>query len=1100
MTCLSGRQSAQTALVNRGAGCWPTGRRVVHRAIIGCILWPAIMAATAHAGDFKAAAPLIARFCADCHGADNPEAHLNLEQQRARPDFATQFRTWERVIERLKDGQMPPPESPQPSAQERADLIGAVAQGLNSYISEHAGDPGRVVMRRLTSAEYAYSIEDLTGLHLIDARDFVNDAVGGAGFTNAGEAQFIEDAALERYLEAAKKTAAHAVIGAGPLAFDSDPGMTGRELSAIRRIQEIYRRHGFRTGAGEGGEPFGLELYPQAFYVAWQFRHRELLGQPEVMLADLARKNGLEPRFAEYIHSVLSAPAHSFPTSEIAAPWNALPKPDAAAAESVRDACSKIYERLRNWQHMLASASSDEEEAAVLADGNIDLTSERSFKAVLDWPDDARTATFELSVLPVAKNEAKPLVVWRNARMRFRRDRKWTRYEPLRALLSAQSAANIQFGRHPAGVEIAKDDFVLGNADQLVMEFAVPPGATSAQLVVDAVLDTEHGDECVARCTISDGANPGETAASTGTYSALLADAGGETYQWLKPGIEEFARQLPEISHREPAPSDRDPIPVPFDGTYNSAERNHFHAKIKYHRDDQFLVRYLLDDATRGRLDQAWADLLTSCDYYDEFYGVVARKYQLPADHRVADFDATWIASLPAEPRAIVERLHNDCLAAHRALEAAAPQHVEQALEFAARAWRRPLKAAEQDRLRAFYSGLRQNNQIEHEPALRLLLARILVSPAYLYRYEAPPSSSDVAPLSDWELAGRLSYFLWSSIPDDELRQAAATGRLHDSEALVDQARRMLRDPKARRLAAEFFGQWFGFYRFDQYRGIDGARFPEFGDSLKQAMYDEAVSFFAYIVCEDRPVSEMLFADYVFADAQLARHYGLPATDAERLVKVDGTGQYQRGGLLRLGAVLTVTSAPLRTSPVKRGDWILRRVLGTPVPPPPADAGSIAADDVQADGQTLRQRLETHRRNATCANCHARIDPLGFALENYDAIGRWREQYRNEQPIDAAGVLNDGAEISGPAGLLDYLKEREPQFHQTLSARLLGYALGRAELASDRQLLNDMAGDLKRGGKFSDLVARLVSSKQFLYRRGSESTSEAVSPRAGEQP
>jgi hypothetical protein len=244
----------------------------------------------------------------------------------------------------------------------------------------------------------------------------------------------------------------------------------------------------------------------------------------------------------------------------------------------------------------------------------------------------------------------------------------------------------------------------------------------------------------------------------------------------------------------------------------------------------------------------------------------------------------------------------------------------------------------------------------------------------------------------------------------------------------------------------------------------------------------------------------MLFADYAFVNAQLARHYGLPANDSDRLLKTTATGQYHRGGLLRLGAVLTVTSAPLRTSPVKRGDWILRRVLGTPVPPPPADAGSIAADDVQADRLTLRQRLDAHRRNATCANCHARIDPLGFALENYDTIGRWRERYRDEQPIDTSGMLSDGTEISGSSGLLDYLKAHEQQFHRTLSARLLGYALGRAELASDRPLLNDMAGELKRDGTFSALAAKVVSSEQFRYRRGAEPESATVTPRDGEQP
>lgn len=1073
------------------------------RAAIGCWLAAALWTWTACAGELDDAAPLIKRFCADCHAGESPEAHLDLEQSIARPAFATQFRTWEKVITRLKDGTMPPPESPQPADPQRKELIAAIAGGLEVYISRYAGDPGRVVMRRLTSAEYAYSIEDLTGLALIDPHDFVDDAVGGAGFTNAGDVQFIEEATLERYLEAAKRVTAHAVIGAGPLYFDADPGTTGRELSAIRRIQEIYRRHGFRTAAGEGGEPFGLELYPQAFYVAWRFGQRQALGRPDAMLAELARENRLEPRFAEYIHSVLTAPAHSFPLSEIVEQWQKLPEPGAVSDETVREECNELYQRLRYWQRLLASASSDEEEAPVLAGGAVELASKSSFKATLNWPDGATSATFDLSVLPVAKAEARPLVVWHGARLRFRRERKWTAYEPLRRVLTDASAEKLQFGRHPAGAEIESDDFVLGNTDKLELEFAVPLDATSAQLVVDAKLDAEHGDECVVRCTISDGVSPDETVASTGGYSALLADPDGASYRWLKPGIEEFARKLPEISHREPAPSDRDPIPAPVDGTYNSVERNHFHAKLKYHRDDRFLVAHLLDDDARRQLDQAWVDLLTSFDYHDEFYRVVAQKFHLPADRRMASFDAKWIASLPDEPqaaapRAYVERLHDDYVAAHRALAAAEPQHIEQALQFAARAWRRPLSADERNRLRGFYASLRQSGETEHAAALRLLLARILVAPAFFYRSEAP--SPAAAPLSDWELASRLSYFLWSSIPDDELRQAAAAGRLREPTELANQARRMLRDARARRLAAEFFGQCFGFYRFDRHRGVDGGRFPEFTASLKQAMHDEAVSLFAHIVREDRPISEMLFADYTFADAELARHYGLPAGDSLQPVKFEGAGRYHRGGLLRLGAVLTVTSAPLRTSPVKRGDWILRRVLGSPVPPPPADAGSIAADDVQADGRTLRERLESHRREPSCVNCHSRMDPLGFALEPYDAIGRWRERYRDEKPIDSSGVLADGEMISGPADLLDYLKRHERQFHETLCSRLLGYALGRTELASDRPLLDEMAAELDRGGKFSDLVARVVASRQFRYRRGSEPAAEIEPTATGKQP
>jgi hypothetical protein len=321
-------------------------------------------------------------------------------------------------------------------------------------------------------------------------------------------------------------------------------------------------------------------------------------------------------------------------------------------------------------------------------------------------------------------------------------------------------------------------------------------------------------------------------------------------------------------------------------------------------------------------------------------------------------------------------------------------------------------------------------------------------------------------------------------LPDAELRRAAAAGELRDPERLAEQARRMLSDPKSRRLAAEFFGQWFGFYRFDAYRGIDAERFPEFDESLRSSMYEEAVVFFEHIVRQDRPLDEILFADYAFVNDTMARHYGMDVARFDRRhVRIENAGQYHRGGLLGLSAVLTATSAPLRTSAVKRGDWVLRRVIGTPVPPPPADAGSIAADDVLADGLTVRQRLEAHRTDASCVNCHARIDPLGFALENYDPIGRWRNEYRDGNAIDASGVLSDGTEIKELDGLREYLWRERRQFQRTMCGKLLGYALGRSELASDRPLIDEMLAAAEQGKPFSDLVVRLVTSKQFRNRR-----------------
>jgi hypothetical protein len=334
-------------------------------------------------------------------------------------------------------------------------------------------------------------------------------------------------------------------------------------------------------------------------------------------------------------------------------------------------------------------------------------------------------------------------------------------------------------------------------------------------------------------------------------------------------------------------------------------------------------------------------------------------------------------------------------------------------------------------------------------------------------------------------MASRLSYFLWSSIPDDELRRAAGAGELTDTEGIQRQVRRMIVDPKARRLATEFFGQWLGFYQFDRRKGVDTSRFPEFTDDVKEAMYDEAVSFFEHVIRKDRPLREILSADYTFLNKELARFYGVKKEikSAEEAELVEGAGAFQRGGLLRLGALLTVTSAPLRTSPVKRGDWILRRILGTPTPPPPADAGSLPADDKLFGGLSLKAKLEQHKRNASCANCHTRIDPLGFSLEHYDPTGRWRERYPDGNPIEDAATLADKTEIKGVDGLLKYLQSKETQVRKTLSHKLIGYALGRTVLASDQLLIERMS---QAGGDatFARLATEIAISKQFRYRRG----------------
>jgi hypothetical protein len=252
-------------------------------------------------------------------------------------------------------------------------------------------------------------------------------------------------------------------------------------------------------------------------------------------------------------------------------------------------------------------------------------------------------------------------------------------------------------------------------------------------------------------------------------------------------------------------------------------------------------------------------------------------------------------------------------------------------------------------------------------------------------------------------------------------------------------------------------------------------------------MYDEAISTFEYIIRQDRPLKEVLHADYAFLNKPLAKFYGIEreVTSTDTVEMVASANAFNRGGALRLGSVLTTTSAPLRTSPVKRGDWVLRRLLGTPTPPPPADAGSIPGDDQAFEGLTLREKLTQHKRNPTCANCHLRIDPLGFPLEGFDAVGRPRETYADGRAVDVRGEFADRTTIVGAEGLLKYLQGRDAQVMTTLSRKMLGYALGRTVLASDRPLIADMTG-AGSDASFSDMAVKIVTSRQFRNRAGDD--------------
>lgn len=1089
------------------------------------------------------------KYCIECHGERKAKGKVDIQKLLGIGSVGPQADIWDKVAEMIETEEMPPDDADTlPNADERLHAAQWVRSSLNAYELAHAGEPGRVTVRRLTSGEYSYVVRDLTGVDVPVTIDASSDSVGGEGFTNFGDVQFVEDTTIERYLEAAKRVADHAVVGSGPLQFAPDPGRTGMELSALERINELYASKGFRVASGEGGGPFGLERYGKAFFAGWYFRNRAALGEPDVTLATLAEREGITARFAEHVWQVVNRPSPAFPSSQFIGRWKALGTPAgdrAAAIARARADCDALYKDLTTWPSWffargdLAAGGQGDESPLEFTDATLRVVPKHRYlyrlgapvfppapagvKAVIFMPTLAGPWTMHLAfdnVNPLPGT--KPVVIWRNPRVIIREavvpkeDKFIVGARPLfearqaavsgpilatpslRSLLPAEQGEPFGFGQAIEGATLGPDDFAATRPLSFSLSTealaALAPGRKLEELVYFFEAEVEIGPDrnSVVRVVISDVVPPG---ARDKRHRMLLGDPASEGAKAFRRGMDEFVALLPPNSHGEANPADRDPVPLPFDNTYNGAEHDAFVLKVKYQRSDAFFTANLVDGADRDRLNDAWNDLFGSWPYHTAYLGMLADHYGVKLKSpRIEDLDDAALETLPPEGRPYVEKLRQHYREVRSAFAAAEPRHVEDALVFAEHAWRRPLQDPEKQRLRAFYRQCRADQKLDHDDAIKALLVRVLVSPAFLYRVE-PDLVAGERTLDDWELASRMSFFLWSSVPDAELRRAAGAGELRDPVKLAAQVRRMAADPKARRLATEFFGQWFGFYRFDEFRGVDTARFPEFTQQVQLAMYDEAVSTFEYIVRENRPVREILHADYTFLNQPLAKFYGLevPVKSADAVVKVDGASAFDRGGVLRMGSVLTTTSAPLRTSPVKRGDWILRRVLGTPTPPPPADAGTLPSDPKAFGGQTLRERLELHKRNPSCANCHLRIDPLGFPLEGFDAVGRTRTAYQDGAAVDSTGELADKKTIVGAGGLLGYLDEREPQVMKTLARKMVGYALGRTVSPSDKGLIDELTATGDQA-TFADLAAKIVASRQFRNRQGDEAVHSAGNP------
>jgi hypothetical protein len=939
--------------------------------------------------------PFLQRYCFSCHGTKKPEAELDLRRDATLEAVAKNARQWDLVLARLQAQEMPPEDAPrQPKADELAAVIAWLRELRERETQRNAGDPGTVLARRLSNAEFDYTIRDLTGVDIRPTREFPVDPANEAGFDNSGESLVMSPALLKKYLTTARRVADHIVLKPQGFVFAPHPVVTDtdRDKYCVQNILDFYARH-----------QVDLADY---FLAAWKYHHRARLDRADTELSRFASEAGLSAKYLALVWSALTeGDADVGPLATLRKMWRELPPLGA------RPGCERMRDLVIRLRRQLTP----------------------------------KVGKLHISGISYG---SQPLVLWRN-----------------RQLAS----------RHRSYSGEIYDDLCE---------------------LTGHVLETDDG--------------------LAELFALKETDAANE--HRLRGALERFCAVFPDAFFV----SDRGPY---FDPTAAGKGRPltaGFHLMQGYFRDDQPLCELILDDRERRELDALWQELnfvtLAPMRQYKDF--IFFERAEPPRFLFEADFDFARSEDKDAVSEAKMSRLAKGYMAksrkkgatdealqaietyfagisaeirwVERARRAAEPSHLEALLRFAECAYRRPLSKVEQEDLLAFYRKLRRHEELGHEEAVRDTLASVLLSPHFCYRIDLAETGTTTRPLSEYALASRLSYFLWSSMPDAELLVHAAKGDLHQPEVLKQQARRLLRDPKARGLAVEFAGNWLDFRRFEEHNSVDRQRFPSFTNELRQAMFEEPIRYFLDLAQSNRCVLDLLYGRDTFVNRPLARHYGIPATQgADEWIHVEDARPYGRGGLLPMAVFLTKNAPGLRTSPVKRGYWVVRRLLGEQIPPPPPTVPELPKDEAKLGDLTLPQVLARHRENKACAACHRRFDSIGLVFEGFGPIGERRVKDLAGHPVQTEATFPDGKDRHGAEGLRAYLREkRQEDFVENLCRKLFSYALGRGLLVSDEKTLDKIRTKLTEDGyTFASFIEAIVMSPQFLKKRGRDEPS-----------
>lgn len=993
--------------------------------------------------------PILRKHCTECHGNKKRRASLNFESYQTEKDVIVHLHKWFSVIEQVETGVMPPEDrTKRPTEAEIAKLTSWVRKTIDGYDFESIKDPGRYTLRRLNKAEYNNTIRDLTGVDLQPAKFFSGDGAGGEGFDNNAEAMKMLPLTVEKYFKAARDISRHAEVSyTRGVAFRTGISPTFKPrtylVRAERKVTNFYNDFYDRLPKYNPRTQYRPYLLP-AMKLA--------LESPDVThqeIYDLAMEKKLMPGvFYRWVIAFTNAEKDIKSRR-----W------DSHYGHWVLDPWLELQKRRESVTEEELQAFHDDFAAKVqLAVDHTRYTNQRGLDVKTSIREDAET--LYLSVGDMDDGNEFDRVVLHEPKVTLK-DGKVVYLGDLE-LIDKQGEGAIHRDKFPDGKPLkstAADEIKRGFYVEApaLLAFKLPTGAKSFHAKFG--MEESAGDKGSVQVYAKDEAIPFPTGKHT--HSHFYRGPGHF-------GVEEAKKWW---------------------GIYSSLVGYGKSAGAKE------MIDVSLSDEDRDRLNAVTREVeYAKRTPIKEFFDFIAKKkhgHLLTTEKEAlpALTDLTN-ASAPKELSDADQEKWNELRQKAEVFHDEMNGRVKEALfAFAGQAFRRPISKADARMIEDTYDRSMAATD-DFQKAAQLTIQGLLTRPQFLFRMEDERIGRSAQKVDDYAMANRLSYYLWSSMPDETLLQLAKEGRLQDDKVLEQQVRRMLEDPKSISLAQEFASQWLGFRKILAEKEPDTELFPAYTKDLKDAMYQEAVLTFDDLVKNDRSVMEIVDSKTTFLNEALAKHYGISGIKGDEMRKVE-LNTRQRGGFPTMGGVLVATSYPNRTSPVIRGQWVLEALIGGKVPPPP-DGVEIDKAKLSDKSLTKKQRFASHSTNPSCAICHDRLDPYGFALENYDAIGRYRTK-EGDQPIDATALVKGGPKLEGLAGLKQYLKsEKRDAFLHQMAQKSLGFALGRSLEYYDEQVIRTAVKNLKANEhRFSALATTIVQSYPFRYRRASEHLAQA---------